>query len=224
MKIIGLAGIIALLLGVSSCDKDEQRSLENYWVSIASITHTNNDGTFTVQFDNGTSALTTENKRVSYDAITGQRVMINYALLSDSTGSQPRKIKINSISNVEIKQIGTLTAANQDSIGNDPIDVDEIWVGGNYLNVSFSFYGDKLQHLFSLVKNTTLTPSTDGMVHLELRHNAYEDLPKVQTKAIISFDLKAFANSINSSNVQMVIEAKNYTGNVTTFSLKYKLG
>ncbi|MBP1638808.1 MAG: hypothetical protein H6Q17_391 [Bacteroidetes bacterium] len=223
MKTIKFIGILAILCGVISCEKDEQRSLENYWVSFATVTQTNNDGSFSVRLDNGTSALATKVKPSGFTTAKGERLIINYSLLSDSTDSQTRIIQINSIGTVEIKKIGILNTTNKDSIGNDPVDVEKIWSGGNYLNVSFSYYGNKQEHLFSLVKNTTIAPANDGTIHLELRQNAYGDALLVKNRAIISFDLRALTSNINASNIQMVIEAKNYTGNVMNYALTYQI-
>ncbi|GAT63100.1 NigD1/NigD2 family lipoprotein [Paludibacter jiangxiensis] len=219
MKIIGLVCICATLLSVTSCDKEEQSSLDKYWVSLATVYQTNHSGNFGVQFDNGSYAIANE---TDFKAENGKRVIINYSILSDSINEQLlRKIRINNINEIEIKKVEVLNAANQDSIGNDPVDIDEIWVGGNYLNVSFRYYGDKVKHLFSLVKNSLLPTATDGKTHLEFRQNAFSERYVIQNKGIISFDLKDFTNTLPLGNIQLVIEAKNYTGNVMRYELTY---
>ena len=219
MKIIGLVCICATLLSVTSCDKEEQSSLDKYWVSLATVYQTNHSGNFGVQFDNGSYAIANE---TDFKAENGKRVIINYSILSDSINEQLlRKIRINNINEIEIKKIEVLNASNQDNIGNDPVDIDEIWVGGNYLNVSFRYYGDKVNHLFSMVRNSMLPPATDGKIHLEFRQNAFNERYIIQNKGIISFDLKDFTNTLPSGNIQMVIEAKNYTGNVMHYELTY---
>lgn len=218
MKIIGLVCICATLLSITSCDKDE-RSLDKYWVSLATVCQTNHSGSFGVQFDNGSYAVANE---TDFNAENGKRVIINYSILSDSINEQLlRKIRINSINEVDIKKIETLNATNQDSIGNDPVDIDEIWVGGNYLNVSFTYYSDKVKHLFSMVKNSLLPSTADGKIHLEFRQNAFNERYITQNKGIISFDLKDFTNTLPTGNIQMIIEAKNHTGNVMYYGLTY---
>lgn len=219
MKIIGLVCICATLLGITSCDKEEQRSLNKYWVSLATVYQTNPSGNFGVQFDNGSYAVANE---TDFKVENGKRVILNYSILSDSINEQLlRKIRINNINEVEIKKIETLTATNQDNIGNDPVDIDEIWAGGNYLNVSFTYYGDKVKHLFSMVKNSLLPAAADGKTHLEFRQNAYNERYIIQNKDIISFDLKDFTNTLPLGDIQLVIEAKNYTGNVMRYELTY---
>jgi hypothetical protein len=219
MKIIGIVCICATLLGITSCDKEEQRSLNKYWVSLATVYQTNPSGSFGVQFDNGSYAVANE---TDFKVENGKRVILNYSILSDSINEQLlRKIRINNINEVDIKKIETLNASNQDNIGNDPVDIDEIWVGGNYLNVSFTYYGDKVKHLFSMVKNSLLPAAADGKTHLEFRQNAYNERYIIQNKDIISFDLKDYTSTLPTGNIQMVIEAKNYTGNVMRYELIY---
>jgi hypothetical protein len=219
MKIVGLVCICATLLGITSCDKEEQRSLDKYWVSLATVYQTNSSGSFGVQFDNGSYAVANE---TGFKAENGKRVIINYSILSDSINEQLlRTIRINNINEVEIKKIESLNASNQENIGQDPVDIDEIWIGGNYLNVSFRYYSDKVKHVFSMVTNSLLPTAADGKIHLEFRQNAFNERYIIQNNGIISFDLKDFTNTLPTGDIQMVIEAKNYAGNVMSYELTY---
>jgi hypothetical protein len=218
MNFISWIGLLSVLFMLSSC-KDEQSSLENYWVTLATVKETSNSGTIKVQFDNGTNALATESiSEVSAEA--GARILVNYSLLADSIDeSHPRKIRINSINTVEIKGIGLLSTVTEDSIGDDPVNIEDIGVGANYLNISLSYYGNQQNHLFSVVENTTFN---DGLLHLELRHNAKGDRGNTKQNKVISFVLSKLVSDLSENEIQMVIETKNYTGNVIQYTIKYK--
>ena len=66
----------------------------------------------------------------------------------------------------------------QDSIGNDPINVQEAWFGGRYLNVEFRIPvkdGSKEKHFINLVQDDVV--AHHDTVYVTLRHNAYGEKP-----------------------------------------------
>ena len=222
MKKIGLAGILLMILVLTSCDKDERSYSDNFWVTLATVRQASSTSIFSLQLDNGLLVWPIENRVPDFMASSGQRVMINYTLLSDSvSGPQKREIRLNSIGDVMTKQVIRMTTANKDSIGNDPLDIDEIWIGGNYLNVSFFSNGEKIKQAINLVYNTTIAANADGKTHFELHQNNNGDASGNRNKAIISYDLRSFFQN-GVSPVQIVIEVKNYTGSVTNYLFTYK--
>src|SRR3546814_5796885 len=74
----------------------------------------------------------------------------------------------------DLKQAIVLTAQNEDSIGNDPVKANAVWVGGDYLNVSFMFnYGGSQPHAVNLVKNSLSSGTSEDVIALEFHHNSY---------------------------------------------------
>ena len=214
--------MLAVIFGLSACTFDEAGSLKNCWISLATIQSTQSQGVMTVQLDNGTSAVVTDITTSGFNATVGERVLINYTLESDSLNAHsPRKIKINAISDVAIKEIGALTTANADSLGNDPVTIEKIWLGGTYLNVSFQYYGSKGTHLFSMAQNDTTKTTNDGKLHLVFTHNANGDNDDTQEEGVISFNIKQLITKLQASPTQIIIEAKNYAGNVIQYELAY---
>src|SRR5690606_5915087 len=93
--------------------------------------------------------------------------------------------------NILTKQVIELTAQNQDSIGNDPVKANAVWVGGDYLNVSFMFnYGGIQPHAINLVKNRLTAETSPEAIDLEFRHNAYQSTESKLYEGFVCFDLK----------------------------------
>jgi hypothetical protein len=220
MRKINFVGVILMLFVLFACDKDEKSFSTNIWVSLATVKQINNSTPVLLQLDNGLLVWPVNNSN-DFNTSDGQRVLISYNILSDSAQNNPkREIRLNTISNVQIKQVAALTTANKDSIGNDPLGISNIWIGGGYLNVSFYIYGNKTAHLVSLAYNTTIPPSNDGKVHLELHQNAFGDTSTGLNTGVISFDIKSFVQN-RISPVEIIIEVKNYAGTVITYPFTY---
>ena len=79
------------------------------------------------------------------------------------------------LTKVPVKQsfIHENEGVRQDSIGNDPINVQEAWFGGRYLNVEFRIPvkdGSKEKHFINLVQDDVV--AHHDTVYVTLRHNA----------------------------------------------------
>ena len=101
-----------------------------------------------------------------YYPIDGQRVILYFNPLYDTyPEGYDCSVKVLSITEILNKPIEELTAENEETFGNDPVDIFEgnMWISGGYLNIIFDQnMPSKMKHLVSLVKNTTITPDQDG--------------------------------------------------------------
>lgn len=204
---IFLLGLIYVLF---SCDDNNKYSLGDFRINIATVEPVG-DNAYALVLDNG-DRLWPAATDVRYLPKFNQRAIVNYTILSDRQGEYTHYVKVNDIWNVLTKQILELTTENADSIGNDPVQVNAVWVGGDYLNVDFMFnYGGNRPHAINLVENALSSSSTSNDIELEFRHNAYGSTNNQLYEGFACFDLKPFRNN-NTDSVSFSIKVKDWSG------------
>lgn len=176
---------------LQSCD-DDGYSLGDFVVRMATVRVTDGNSYY-LEIDNGKTLWPAATDIPWYKPVDGQRTLANYTLLSDNFQGYDHAVKVNYLSNVLTKPVETLTAENEEEYGNDPAYIEQMWVGGNYLNVQFVFnvpYGEA--HRVSLVRNTTGEDNLiddEGYVHLEYRYNNQDDMSGYRRRSFVSFNL-----------------------------------
>ncbi|MDD2298498.1 MAG: NigD-like protein [Fermentimonas sp.] len=205
--ILGLA-IIGILLIYIGCD-DNSKSLGNFGIDIATIIPEGNN-TYSLQLDNG-KKLWPAAKAVNFTPSEHQRVLLNYTILSDQKDGFDHYIKVNDIWGILTKDVIELNAQNEQSIGDDPIKTNSIWIGGDYLNASFMFnYGGKQPHAINLVRNTLAIDSDKNVIELEFRHNSFESQSDKLYEGFVCFDLRPLRVMDNDS-VKISVKVKEWT-------------
>ncbi len=201
-----LCTVIALLL-ISSCDKkDKNYSLGEFRINIATAIP-KGENIYSLILDDGTTLWPAASER-KYQPATNQRVFVNYTILSDAKDGYDHFVKVNDIWNILTKDIIKLTAQNEDSIGNDPVEVNYIWVGNDYLNIDFMFnYGGVRPHAINLVKNTLSTATAPDVIDLEFRHNAYRSSRSKFYEGFVCFNLKPLRVA-GTDSVKLAIKVK----------------
>jgi hypothetical protein len=209
--------LIGILLIIPSCD-DNSKSLGNFHIDIATVIPEGQDA-YTLLLDDGTH-LWPAASDVKYAPKSDQRVFLNYTILSEKQNKYDHYVRVNDIWNILTKQVIELNAQNKDSIGNDPIKVKEVWVGGDYLNVSFMFnYGGVKPHMINLVRNTLSPDESSGAINLEFRHNSYQSTQTRLYEGFVCFDLKPFRKA-GADSVKFSVKVKGANGE-TTFDVTY---
>lgn len=216
MKTYILSGFLFISLFLTSCMKDD--SPKDYYSTIGVINFTA-DSTI-ISTDYG-SRLLVKNNDIESTIKNNDRI-IAYFTKVDQIPPQGIDdiIELYSIDKVLLKPIIELTSNIVDSIGNDEIYVNALWVGKTFLNLDFSFYGGQAVHLINLVRQPG-TIRTDT-VNLEIKHNDKNDLGTTGLKGFVSFDLSSIENTITDS-VVVVVKAKEYSNRTysKTFTYKY---
>src|SRR5690554_1893307 len=160
-----LLGFLFILTG---CLDDEGYSLDKVWVGFGMVEQTSSDPMeYQINMDNGQTLIPVAwgyNRPWYYMGTndpdsrlkTGDRVLINFTLLGDDSegGDEIGEyyIRVNSVKKVLLKGILNITEENQDSIGNDPIIVRDVWTSGNLLNFELKYWGRYEVHFINLVK------------------------------------------------------------------------
>lgn len=208
-----------------SCSDDDGYSLDNFTVQLATVnTIDSQSGTYFLILDNGES-LWPAVSDVNYSPHNNQRVIVNYTLLSDQINGYDHYVKINGISDILTKNIVELTPNNEATIGNDPIDILQLWPGDHYLNFHYVInVGNEFQHTINLVQNKLNNKymENDTLV-LELRHNANGDPAKFERSSYASFDMKPFEIKEQDS-INIKVQIKNINNVKKEYSLIYRYG
>lgn len=222
-----LTGIIVLFL-IISCNNDDVNSNDKNWQAIATVENPTLATEFNFRLDNGDLMHTNTTALLNYKPKDGQRIIANYSIIEPTlpaSSTIKSNVRLNDAYEILTKGIFKIKPAQQDSIGNDQIEIKSIWVGSDYLNVEFVYLGYNKNHYVNLVSDDAKT-YTDNKVHLEFRHNANSDYPSSSKWGMASFDLRSLkVNHSPNDSVKLVIHTKEYgTTTDKTYPLTYKFG
>ena len=124
-------------------------------------------------------------------------------------------MKVNDIEDILMKGIMDITAENADSIGNDPIIVEDYWMTDSLLSFKLKYWGLHKIHYLNLVKEPGEITAEDQPIQLELRHNANDDEASVLYTAFVSFSLNSLrVNELDS--IQFQVTSTDYDGSSET--------
>lgn len=149
--------------------------------------------------DDGTKMYPGDTSYVhNYTLIEGQRAFISFYPIEEKINGYEHNAQIHHIENILTKDIYSMPAEKADSIGDDRINITNLWISGNYLNIQYQLYHsnnpDK-KHMLNLVINEASDGKNDkeGYLTLEFRQNAYDDPPRTLGSGLVSFKLDNIA-------------------------------
>lgn len=229
-----LLGLTAFLTG---CMEDEdQYSLGKFWVGFGIIEETGSDPEeYRITMDNGDVLIPiaadyhhhwyyhrTDSSSRLHD---GDRILINYTVLGDETDSEGNieeyYVKVNSVKKILMKGILEITEENQDSIGNDPLIVEDIWQTDSLLNFKIKYWGSYKKHFINLVKQPASDATDAQPVVLELRHNANDDPEDFPYVAYVSFKLDELETE-GMNSVSFTVTSTDYDGEEHVYEGDYE--
>ena len=184
---------ISLLL-LQSCQKEDKR-LDDYWVNFATVIKSNNDVRF--HLDNNKTLI--PKKLKDYNGDSGQRVILNYSFLRNDT------IKVNSVSNILTGNIKLNGYPEQ--YFSEPVNIQSVWVSGNYLNMVLEIEYNKTAHSVALLKKSSTTKN-----ELYFSHATNNDPPGAPVLMYLSFSLENLRVSGNESPLQFTVYINSHTG------------
>jgi len=223
-RIFLLAILIPMFI---ACNKEEE-DVEQTVVKMGTIENPSQQTNFYLNQDDSTRVWVLNSEIKYYRPKDNQRAVLEYVILTNKpTGSSyNHDVELKDIYEILTKGIFSISPATQDSIGNDPVAVRDMWVTGDFLNVEFIYPGYSKTHFINLVSDTAKADDyTDNKVHLEFRHNANDDYPSLNISGIVSFDISSLrVTGVNS--VDFVVHTKefDYSTADKTYSFTYKYG
>jgi hypothetical protein len=147
---------------------------------------------------------------LNYPLVDGQRTIVRFLPLAEKKIGYEYNIKVIEIENIDCKDLIPLTEENDAEAGNDRINIDEVWISGNYLNVAYLFLEGKSEqrpHLLNMVVDKN-SADNDEYVTLQFRHNAHNDEQTVTHVGLISFKLDAIADElIDKKGVRVIVNS-----------------
>lgn len=191
MKWKSVAYITVIFFLVFACGKEPDR-IDDFLVEFATVVKPAEKITF--QLDNNKYLIPKELK--DYSGKDGQRVILNYTPLRGDT------VKVNSVSDIFT---GTVQESNDvASLIKDPVKIQSIWVGGNYLNLIIEIeYHDKT-HVSGLFRDTQ-----SSFIDLHFSHSRDGDKPGYSKKLYASFLLSSIKTSDSPTPFRFHINTHN---------------
>jgi hypothetical protein len=206
-KILSSIAVIAVLF--TSCNPDTDDTSVLHYYRLGNIKGTSTS--YSIVLDDKT-VLYPANPIKNEAVKDGLRVFVEFSTNSKVTenGQDNYNATLYNMYSVLTHAPIQLTRAINDSLGNDPINVATIWMGGKYLNVDFQVFvgGASVVHRLNLAIDTIQT-STDT-VNFILKHNALKDYRSAATTGLVSFDMSEYIKDGKKTKIRMKYE--NYSG------------
>lgn len=216
MKRLLFGVLTGFLLILTGCLEDDGYSLGDQWIGFGVVENIDN---LRFRMDNGDilKPVTFNNyyfkTRDGLDV--GDRVYLNFTILddteNDTTDVVTYYVQINSLDEILLKQIINVTPENEDSIGNDPIIVRDVWIANNMINFQLKYWGRYETHFINLVKQPGELNAEDQPFQLELRHNKNDDDEDIPYSASVSFHLDSLIVS-GLDSVRFDVTCEDYNG------------
>jgi hypothetical protein len=187
----------------AGCEKEDER-IDNFLVDFATVLHSQQIVFF--QLDNQRILIPKELK--NYSGNNGQRVILNYTPLRGDT------IKVNDVADIFTGEIQTLKIFQQ--IYDDPVKIQSLWVGGDYLNMVFETEYHSRLHLIGLFRDM-VSPTVD----LYFSHFRNNDPPGYPQTFYVSFLISSLRPAGSSDPVSFRLFVNTYTG-MREFDLELK--
>ncbi len=220
---LALVACLAFLLPSCLNDDDDNYSLDDMWVAVATVVPQGGDSYY-LRLDGGDTMWPAATNYPGYKPKADQRAFVNFTILGDSTqsnlGGYAYYVKVNAIHDILTKPIAPNKGMENDSIyGTSPVSIPNeksIWVGDGYLNVYFiTNWGGQKAHFINLIQ----TDAEKDPYALEFRHNAFDDPSYTSGAGRVAFNLSSLPDT-QGKTVELRVKVKTFEGD-KTFVVKY---
>lgn len=186
-----ITGALFLSATLQSCLDDDDSYEVVRPTALVTVTPYD-DGSFMMYLDEKTG-LYPSNMTKSPFGNKEVRALVNYDEVDTYSGM--KRVHINWIDSIRTKK-PILAAADNEEIGNDPIEIVKDWVTigeDGYLTLRLrTLWGySNIKHEINLLSDV----NPENPLEFELRHNAHGDAAIRRGDALIAFNLKEFGNS-----------------------------
>lgn len=212
-RIYYLLVIVSLIF--IACSKEDN---PEYYSVLGTVDKTE-DSTFVIS-DEDEKLLV--NNRESLNTVNDNSRIIAYFSMSDMAkpAGVDYVIDVYNFTDVLFKPVTILNAELTDSVGNDPLNVRDIWLAKDYLNLNFEYYGGPTGKIHYIHLTRMPGELATDTIDLEIRHNNRDDSQAYVLSGFVSFDLQSLKNSGDS--VVLRIKAKEYNDRLFNKSFTYK--
>ena len=210
------AGLLSM--SVISCDDDDNDAyyLSGYMGANALVTvkHVGDDSCY-FQLDDNTTLNPVNVKSTIFDG-KEVRALTNFTYM-DSYTVNSRNVYVNWIDSIRTKStVPTLGDLNDETYGNDPIEIVNDWVTiaeDGYLTLRFRTLSNRTGHIHYVHLLTGVDENDPYTV--ELRHDAKGDVSGIETDGMVAFNLGELPDT-NGEIVKLTLKWKGYTADKST--------
>ena len=225
-RLIELTFLFLFVFSFTACDFDDDGySLNNYWIDFGLIRSDANGDNFKINMDQGYAIIPVNMHDIDLEKYTDDvRVLVNYTIVGDkSIGDDESEYyaKINLLRTILYKEVLDITPEIEDSIGNDPINVKEVWTKDHMLNFELHYFGADKVHYINLIKQPGAIDESDLPLELELRHNDNGDLKTYRMSAYVTIDLRSLQLADRDS-INYIVRSIDYDGKECTYEGVYR--
>lgn len=192
-----IAFLTLLLINIflASCEDDSMEIYGDYAV----IERT--DPTCVLKTDQG-AVLLPSNLRISSGYLEdNDRVIVSFTVLEEAKEADDYDycVEVIDIYKILTKDVIPYSINISDSLGTDPVELDEPWIKNGYITLDFFFAGGQpgLKHMVNLTQYPEKTE--DDRILLEFRHNAFQDNYSYKYHGIVAFPTSSIQTSVSDS-------------------------
>ncbi len=198
-----------LLLVFNSCTNNEGEHIDVLWTDVVTA-EVVSEG-FLFRTDDGRTLWSANPYKDDYMP-KNKRMLINYVVAEETGEKDDYIIGLNWLREATTKDIVKIKPVQEDSIGNDPIEIVSMWTGGGYLNVNFKYEtAGAIAHMINLVSTEDEITIKNDTIDVEFRHNAFDDKMHYKVSGIGCFDLASVASLVGDKKT-VVLRVKTNEG------------
>jgi len=188
-----LIGLLSLVF-VTACEKQPER-IEDYFLEFATVLKSNGE----IKFALDNRKILIPKTSTSYDGINGQRVILDYTPYKADT------VIVNRVTDIFTSTI----AKNGFPIrwSTDPVKIQSVWVGGDYLNLIIEIEYHSKPHTIGLLRDFE-----SSQIDLYFSHSRNDDPPGYPQTMYASFSLNSLRNANASNSVPFRFFINTYEG------------
>ena len=199
-KIIGLLAISVLFFQSCSLGDDDLKHSGPYYMGWATVDKSNTGSSDPLLIlDNGATLEIEEYWNYEAEGIKTlsdqtRAYIYFFRVQSEQTEAGKYPILLSAYEEILTKKPTYNSETDEETVGYDPINVDNWWFGDGFLNIDFHFYAynGSIRHLISLYVIEDHPLADENNIYVELRHNANGDQAYNTALGRVAFDINEF--------------------------------
>lgn len=195
LKTLGIASLFACLMApaLQSCLDDDDKKYSQLTIGTIEVIEGKD---YYFSLDAGGKMYPGDTTQINnYPLKSDQRTFVYFDLLDEKVPGYDYNAIIYRIENILTKDIVRVPSEESEkNVGNDRINITNLWITGDYLNIQYQLYYDEAsdkKHLLNVIlkEQTDLADGGDYLT-LEFRHNAFNEKENKLGSGLVSFKLE----------------------------------
>jgi hypothetical protein len=203
--------LFLIIIILSSCEnKNVDYGLDTYYVELATAQNATE-----FLLDNGKLIVTAPGENAKSYSF-GDRVWLNYTLLSPAASQDNYSVRINGSTKIPLGKLALTNESIIRSAAKDPVMLESVWLGSHYLNLQFYIDYMSASHKIGLLADSTRLES--DTIRMYFTHDINNDPPGYPSHTCLSFDLESVLGAPGKSQpVSVQINTADYGTKIYEF-------